>query len=462
MSLMNLSPELLLQICEELCQHCQEKHLDIPRPDLWKVGPSHRALHNLSLVCRYTRAVAQPVLYHHFGYVDKGASGLARFCRTICNNLKLAECLQWADLSSSKAQVDSNATRDWLADAVEKFSDHLLPNTQFWLEKCPNCALPALILLQAPNLERVDDDGKNEGVLFHMIDWETGAVTHDDALPQNLSSVWLGSWVQTIEENYRFRVNVSTKGLGHILGSLKTLRSLTIYCPWFSAIDEQLLFRHLRVLRLGEFLMRRDEFERLISCTPMLEEFAHFYFGVSAMRRGATATIPEICKILTQRRSTLRRVMLDASCTFDNIEDVRMLENLEELKIWAGPSLTPQPESDRINSQALVNALPPSLQKLHVKVKTPGLDMAGEALLTYISSTSRASSDEQMLKQVYFDVYEELARRYDPFKQALEDRCHEWARHGTVVFSVRRFAWYDMGDWGSGEGNVDKEDNRDI
>jgi len=81
--------------------------------------------------------------------------------------------------------------------------------------------------------------------------------------------------------------------------------------------------------------------------------------------------------------------------------------------------------------------------------------------MTYISSTYRRSRDEQKLKQVYFDVYEEPARRYIPFKKTLEKRGQEWIKHGTVVFSVRRFAWYDMGDWGSGEGTVE-EDNRDL
>ncbi|KAL6356013.1 hypothetical protein LRP88_09598 [Fusarium phalaenopsidis] len=108
------------------------------------------------------------------------------------------------------------------------------------------------------------------------------------------------------------------------------------------------------------------------------------------MFRGDTATVSDICEVLTLRKDTLRE-----------------LDNLEELKIWAGPALEARSELHRLDSQALVRALPPSLQKLHVKLAYTGLDMAGEALMTYISSTYRESPEEQKLKQVYFDVYEE-------------------------------------------------------
>ncbi|KAL2693673.1 hypothetical protein Neosp_000234 [[Neocosmospora] mangrovei] len=465
MSFTQCSTEILLQICEGFCQHCQEKHLRIPRPDWFQRDSSRQALLNLSLVDRRIGAIAQQILHHHFGYVDRDRrrDDIFKFCRTIYNNPELGKCLRWANLSVFGAgRIYREVIQDWLPDALEKVGHHLALDVQVALEDCPNCAMPPLILLNAPKIERVDDDGKNQGSFFSMLAWHTGTVVHDGALPKNLNSVQLGGWVSSFQEHDEFYLDLSFWGLGYLLSSLQKLHTLTIYCPGFEAKDDRVLFQHLRVLRLGEFLMLREDFQRLISCTPLLEEFAHFYFGQSAEVRGHIATIPEICRILRQRKKTLRRLMLDASCTVDNLDHLRRLENLEELKIWAGPSLTPQPESDRIPNQALMNALPPSLQKLHVKAKTPGLDMAGEALMTYISSTYRRSRDEQKLKQVYFDVYEEPARRYIPFKKTLEKRCQEWIKHGTVVFSVRRFAWYDMGDWGSGEGTVDEEDNRDI
>ncbi|EEU39859.1 uncharacterized protein NECHADRAFT_79502 [Fusarium vanettenii 77-13-4] len=445
MSFTECSTEILLQICEEFCQHCQEKHLKIPRPDWFQRDSSRQALLNLSSTGG-----------------DRQRDDIVKFCRTISNNPELGKCLRWANLSVFGAKIHREVIQAWLPDALEKVGHHLALDVPFGLEHYPNRAISPLVLLKAPNIERVDDDGKNQGSFFHMLAWHTGTVVRDGALPQNLNSVQLGGWVSSFQEHDEFYLDLSFRGLGYLLSSLQKLHTLTIYCPGFEAGDDRVLFQHLRVLRLGEFLMRRDDFERLISCTPLLEEFAHFYFGVSAEVRGDTATIPEICMILTQRKKTLRRLMLDASCTVDDLDHLRRLENLEELKIWAGPSLTPQQESDRIDSQALVDALPPSLRKLHVKVKIPGLDMAGEALMTYISSTYRRSRDEQKLKQVYFDVYEEPARRYIPFKKTLEKRCREWIKHGTVVFSVRRFAWYDIGDWGSGEGTVDEEDNRDL
>ncbi|UPK89248.1 hypothetical protein LCI18_000183 [Fusarium solani-melongenae] len=457
MNLTEFSAEILLQICEEFCQHCQEKHMKIARPDWWRRDSSRRALLDLSFVNRKVGYIAQRVLHHHFGYVDKDRepNGLARFFRTISNNPGLGKCLRWANLSMPLAEIDRDVIQGWLLGALEKFSHHVALNAQMAYEECPNFALSPLIVLQAPNLERIDDDGKIEGPCLFYLD---GSVVRDGALPQNLSTVWLGDWIPSLGDHDRLGQKLSLWGLGYQLSSLPKLHALGIYCPVFSIPDERVLFQHLRVLRLGDFLMRRDELERLISCTPMLEEFAHFYFGLPAMDRGATATVPDICEVLTLRKDTLRRVMLDASCTTDDIHALRELDNLEELKIWAGPSLEAQSESYRLDSHALVRALPPSLQKLHVISVPKGLASAGEALMTYIRSTYRESSEQQKLKKVYFDVYEETALGYSHFKKLFELECQEWTRHGTVVISVRRFAWYDMGDWGSGEGNVEDED----
>ncbi|RMJ15400.1 hypothetical protein CDV36_004928 [Fusarium kuroshium] len=334
MSLTDFSSEILLQICEELCPHCQEKHMEIPRPDWWRRDSSRRGLLSLLLVNKKIGAIAQRVLYHHFGYVEKDQNpdDLVRFCLTICAKPELGKCLRWANLSCSRVEVNYDMTQEYFDRGN------------------PRSALATLILLQAPNLERLDDD--------------------------------------------------------------------------------------------------------------VLEEFAHFYVGLRARHRQDAATVSDICQVLAQRKDTLRRLLLDASCTTDNIDHLRELDNLEELKICAGPILERQRGTDRLQPYALASIMPPSLKKLHVKSKMPGLDRAGEALITYIQSTYRESPDEQKLKHVYFDVYEEPDRTYFPFRGKLERTCRDWIKNGTVVFKVGRFAWDDMGDWGSGEGNIDAEDNR--
>ncbi|RSL45591.1 hypothetical protein CEP53_010694 [Fusarium sp. AF-6] len=462
MSLTDFSSEIILQICEELCPHCQEKHREIPRPDWWQRDYSRWALLALCHVNKKVGAIAQQVLYHHFGYVekDRDPDDLVRFCRTICANPELGKYLRWADLSYSRVEVDCEMTRGWLMDALDKFHEKMFLDQDYFDSGNPRSALAALILLQAPNLERFDDDGKNDGSFLRMMDWEDGIVIHDDVLPQNLRSVKLGDWCSSFREHEMYGIDLRDGCLGYLLSSLPKLHTLTIYCPMFLAPDDRVNFQHLRVLRLGEFLMNREEFERLISYTPVLQEFAHFYVGLRARHRQDAATVSDICQVLAQRTDTLRRLLLDASCTTDNIDHLRELDNLEELKICAGPILERQRGTDRLQPYALASILPPSLKKLHVISKMPGLDRAGEALITYIQLTYRESPDEQKLKHVYFDVYEEPDRTYFPFKRKLERTCRDWMKHGTVVFSVGRFAWDDIGDWGSGEGNIDAEDNR--
>ncbi|RSM17806.1 hypothetical protein CDV31_003413 [Fusarium ambrosium] len=444
MSLTDFSSEILLQICEELCPHCQEKHMEIPRPDWWRRDSSRRGLLSLLLVNKKIGAIAQRVLYHHFGYVEKDQNpdDLVRFCLTICAKPELGKCLRWANLSCSRAEVNYDMTQGWLMYALNKFHDKMFLDQEYFDRDNPRSALATLILLQAPNLERLDDDGKNGGSFLRMLDWEDGTVIHDDVLPQNLRSVKLGDWCSSFLQHEMYGIDLRDGCLGYLLSSLPKLHTLTIYCPMFLAPDDRVNFQHLRVLRL------------------VLEEFAHFYVGFRARHRQDAATVSDICQVLAQRKDTLRRLLLDASCTTDNIDHLRELDNLEELKICAGPILERQRGTDRLQPYALASIMPPSLKKLHVKSKMPGLDRAGDALITYIQSTYRESPDEQKLKHVYFDVYEEPAWTYLPFRSKLERRCSDWIKNGTVVFKVARFAWDDMGDWGSGEGNIDAEDNR--
>ncbi|KAG7291997.1 hypothetical protein NEMBOFW57_002027 [Staphylotrichum longicolle] len=68
-SLITLPPELLFEICEHLCRHCQHRHGNDTWP--WNIdvddatfrSPSADLL-SLSRVCKTLRAVTQPFLYH--------------------------------------------------------------------------------------------------------------------------------------------------------------------------------------------------------------------------------------------------------------------------------------------------------------------------------------------------------------------------------------------------------------
>lgn len=453
MNLTEFSTEILLQICEEFCHHCQEKHLENPETDSWTRGSSRHALLDLSLVNRKIGAIAQRVLHHHCGYVDRYSEpeDVVRFCRTICENPELGKCLRWANLSLLEAETDRDVFPGWLPDAIEAFGHHITLDAHSLVEDWPDSSIAPLIMLQAPNLERIDDDGKEEGTCLRLLSSEARTAVGDGALLQNLTSAWLGSHLPCLGQFSSPGPDLSWWALGCLLSSLPKLHTLTLYCPMFSSPDEQLSLQHVRVLRISHFFMPRDDFERLISGTPMLEEFAHFYLALPAVHRGDTATVSDICEALTMRKDTLRRVILGASCTTDDIQALRGLDNLEELKIWAGPFLEAQSELDILNPLSPERALPPSLQKLHVKSTTPGLTLACEALLMYIEGTYRESPEEQKLKNVFFDVYDEPAREYLPFKNSFGTRCHNWLKHGTVVFSVKRFDWYDMGDWISGE-----------
>ncbi|KAM0436673.1 hypothetical protein ACHAPT_002382 [Fusarium lateritium] len=445
MGLGDLQPEILLQIFGYFCPHCRERHMEKVKPEQWDTAYQryHRwHLLNLSLVSKHVGFVAQEVLHHHFGYLEEHPEGAETrfplFCRTISDKPELGGKLRYADLSRLKVDVRRKDVEGWLPGVVDKFRHHLLNKGRHLTARN---SLAAAVLLQTPNLEVLHDYGGLEGTVFDQLDPE--AVPRDHALPQGLKILWLGD-IQS--RNVGLSMDLSAKGYGRFLGSLQKLHTLAANHPRYFDAKNMISLQNLRVLQLAQFDMPRTEFEKLIGCTPQLEEFCHLSYFPPYPQKATGATIPEICHVLARKSGTLRRLLLDASCTSDDIGLLAMLTNLEELRISAGPRpIFMQQPSPQLDSRALVRALPPSLRKLHVAFRASGIQMEGEALMEYVSSSFRASPDEQKLKQVYFGVDKYLNGSYVPFKNEIKQKCQGWAKHGTLLFGFGWIPWYEMG-----------------
>ncbi|KAI8721236.1 hypothetical protein NCS52_00570600 [Fusarium sp. LHS14.1] len=441
MGLEDLCPEILFQICELFCEHCQgEWYLTKQPPEWWGLVNPRSSLLALSLVCKSIGSVAQQVLHHHVGYVDKYNQSKAKFCRTISNNPELAKSLRWANLSLSRSdKVPEEVVQGWLQEAINKFSHHLLGGGKRIQYKQ---LLKAIILLQAPNLEQLDDDSDCYKGAFHFLDHD--AVIRDRALPPNLKNLRLGPTTYNIHG--MTMVDISWDGIGGFIDTLNKLESLDVCNPLGSRIDERLSFDSLRTFQLREFLMPRQDLERLLSCMPKLEEFdtTRLFDGDGDLPKPATG--PEILEVLAGRNDTLRRLELDMSCTHDNVEQLQHLTNLEELKIILGKSAhAAYRQRQRIDEQFFIRTMPPSLRKLHIN-RFHGRTMfeeASEALMTYISSTYRDSPQDQRLRMVQVDMQGEprdwAVCQRDTFQQG----CQEWAKNGTLVFDIDVFDWHE-------------------
>lgn len=235
MGLQDLSPEILFQICELFCEHCQGEWYGLRQPPKWwgLVNPRSNLL-ALSLVCTSIGSVAQQVLHHHFGYDVRHSKSLAQLCRTISNNPELAKSLRWANLSSyGSDEAPLDVVQGWLPETIDKFSHHLLDGGTWIPDKN---LLTAIILLQAPNLEKLDDNGCRYKAAFHFLDHD--AVIRDRALPPNLKNLRLGTI--PYDRHERVMMDLSWDGLGGFIDTLNKLESLDVWCPLASRIDERL------------------------------------------------------------------------------------------------------------------------------------------------------------------------------------------------------------------------------
>jgi hypothetical protein len=158
--------------------------------------------------------------------------------------------------------------KGWLPETITKLSRYLLHDQ---LAIAREDLLAAIILLQAPNLERLDDVGKYDRAGFKFL--RRDAVIQDQALPPNLKHLCLGDPANALYANNMTMMDLSWNGYGAFIDSLEELESLTVYCPVASGVGEPLSFQSLRTLRLYEFHMPRKDFENLISRIPHLEKF---------------------------------------------------------------------------------------------------------------------------------------------------------------------------------------------
>ncbi|RTE78614.1 hypothetical protein BHE90_006933 [Fusarium euwallaceae] len=430
-----LPPEILLRICELLCDDCQGwwdgKE---PTPVYSFLQDPYTSLRALSLVCKSIGYIAQRVLHRHFGYgLRDDSKSIVQLCRTVSNNPNLARELRWVDLSLPDCDTaPEEVVEGWLPETINKLSHHLVNGG----EGIPDMPLLiALILLQAPNIERLEDDRNSLHLTFED-------VIRDHTLPPRLKQLRLGSSIHVI--NDLITVDLSWDRVGGFINNLKELESLIIYCPLASGVDERISFESLRALRLRGFHMPPKDLENLLSRIPNLETFGFNRIYHRNYEMPEPATGPEILRVLVKRNDTLRRLELNMSCTHDNVKALLELTKLEELRMGLGASHRNHYSRGRaIGKQYFKSIMPPSLRKLHLVVyKTETFEETSDALMTYISSTYRQSPDDQRLQMVHINPPEYSTCWAADQEDAFQQGCQLWAKNGTLVFEHDWTQWY--------------------
>ncbi|KAF4976753.1 hypothetical protein FZEAL_6632 [Fusarium zealandicum] len=475
MNLQDLQPELILQICENLCQHCLEKHSNLPRYEIWdrnpEASPCRQALVSLSLVSKRVGAIAQTVLYHHFGFLEQSPLAPFYFCRTISENPNLARKIRLLYTTHVPEMPDIEEARNWLPGVLDKFKKQLdfppLPQgvENIFDNTYPSSRylIPALILFQVPRLEHIYVAGRGNWAMFNMIDRK--AMLIGDFLPKGVKSLGVGALgLHDTGTEWKKSLDISEKGAGRFLAAFNRLSALCLHSPTGSITIARPSLDNVRTLRLSESALTIEQLRDLIQTTKCLEEFAYQQAIYNSSDTQAAISSQAILEVLADRKETLRRVILYVGWRNDPVVSAKCLTGLEELKV-NGDALRNMLQllqnHEDLKHDALIDVFPPSIHTLHLDIACRSFRYMQEAIASYIESTYRSSPVEQKLKRVVIHYrHLETLRHNGPtqrvteelievFRAFFQNRCQRWLRNGTleiyVPFTVSRFKrWYLM------------------
>ncbi|EWY97768.1 hypothetical protein FOYG_02533 [Fusarium oxysporum NRRL 32931] len=331
-----LPSEILYQIFEYFCLHCQEKHSVSHEQILHnKTDKSRRALLSLSRTCKNWGCIAQNVLHHYFKHSDDRRQIL--FCRTICENPELGERLQVASLHRS-AGIDHHLFAQlWFKESMARYI-HLLGQGPLKLHSCTvswGDYIAPIILLRAPNLKHLVVHGPYNPSIFEEFSME--AVLRNRALPQKLESLSVGQQEISCLWHLEPRVRTDLDALGGFLMRLENLETLSISRPNLERLPEKLPLQKLRRLRIGNACLSKDTLQRLINSTGSLEEFVYREIEDAAESTVTRlVTSQEIFEMLIPMRVRLKRVVLRMYSSERPPTALAQLVNLQQLRINAG------------------------------------------------------------------------------------------------------------------------------
>ncbi|KAM0562026.1 hypothetical protein ACHAPJ_002468 [Fusarium lateritium] len=415
MSLQDLLPELIIQICELLCQHCAEDHLKWPSHELWPVESEPRilrhALLDLSLLCKSWGPIAQMVLHHHFGFLEKDPVAQVLFCRTISENPELAKQLKHAELHHIETNLDKALAGGWITDVLAKFSTFLTFDieTSRWEE-----FVAPLILLQVQNLKHLVAEGRGDWKLLEK--FNTQAVVREHAFPRHTKALNIGK-IFSRHDEVLFPVDVSNRGFAGILPALDDLRHIAIWNPDRESIQHPLAFQNIRTLCFGNVSLNKRQLRCFVSATGPLEDFV---YGGRAYHPDAVSG-QEVFEILALKKDTLRAAKVVTHKTADYFTAGSRLINLEILALEYDTLWSPRPGSTHLEEHALVGAFPPSLEGIQISVFHEHLEGMRGALINYILSTCAESREEQKLKSVILYIYGKAEDPQTPDANSLGD-----------------------------------------
>ncbi|RKL41165.1 hypothetical protein BFJ72_g6060 [Fusarium proliferatum] len=455
-----LPAEILYQIFEHFCLHCQEKHSASHEQILDnKKDKDSQALFSLSQTCKSWGCVAQNILHHYFKHSNDEYQ--IKFCRTICENPKLGEQLQVAMLKQHVAGDQHLLYRSWYKESMVRYG-HLLGQKPLKLQSSVTTwgdYIAPIILLRATNLKLLVVHRLYSSSIFQGFSME--AVIKNKALTPKLESLSVGQQRISSLWYHEPRVETGLNTLGGFLMILENLQTLSISRPTFKNLPEKLPLQKLRRLRIGNACLSKDELQRLINSTGNLEEFVYREIEGTA---GSTLTVTsqEIFEMLLPMKDTLKRVVMKMDGSERLPTTMAQLVKLQQLRVNAGVLCdipTMRTNGLVLAKDVLLDVFPPNLQTLCLDHSHTDAPRYREALASYISSTYREPPQEQKLKEVTLHFVDKSIPNPAPWtapvlgrplrdRNASEGECLRsecsplWLKNGCITVTTAPFLWY--------------------
>ncbi|KAF5529159.1 hypothetical protein FMEXI_14319 [Fusarium mexicanum] len=454
-----LPTEILYQIFEHFCLHCQEKgSVSHERILCNKKDENRWALLSLSRTCKSWGCVAQNILHHYFKHSDDKHQ--IRFCRTICENPELGNQLQVAILGQN-AGIDQKlfANSYWFKESMTRYG-HLLGIGPLYLQSSVASwgdFIAPIILLRATNLKHLVVHGPYNPLIFHRFSME--AVIRNKALSTKLESLSVGQQDIASLGDLQPKVPTDLNTLAGLLIRLENLVTLSISRPDLESLPEKLPLQKLRRLRIGNACLSKNSLQRLINSTENLEEFV--YREIDYADRSQTTrlvTSQEIFEMLLPMKDTLKRVVLRMYSSERPPAAMAQLVKLQQLRVNAGVLCDiPTMRYHRLDfvKDALLDVFPPNLQTLCLDHSHTDAPRYREALGCYISSTYRESPQEQKLREVTLHFVDKdypnpvpwtppgvRPTNADEEELLRRECCPLWLENGRITTTTEPFLWY--------------------
>ncbi|KAF4490301.1 hypothetical protein FAGAP_10931 [Fusarium agapanthi] len=370
------------------------------------------------------------MLHHHFGFSEVTPQAELLFCRTLSESPELAKQVKQALLRYIYLG-DIRAEGDWLVKSLTKFSDIIGPPGEDFSIRGWERLIGAPVLLQTPNLEYLETIAKD---LCRILDKFMKPLSiHGNHLPQRLKTL-------DIKQDC---------SIGGFIAALPNLQSLEAVNPCRQTLRDPLQFLNVRHIALRSTTLSKEGLRLLVSATGPLESFLYmgaYCFGVNF------CSIQDICEILALRKNTLKMLIAVPAHTAYNFTAGRRLLIVQYMRMALEGIWLPVLDDDIRDDQILVRDLPPCLETVHFDAAENILEDLLDAFITYIQSSYRKDSNDQVLRIVNILVYMYSDRKtmeqspgsiHNSALKLIQEKCGDFLKHGKVVL---RALWADGQD----------------